>query len=265
MKERHLLALSGGKDSAALAVYMREKYPKLPLEYVFIDSGCELPETYEFLDRIEAMLDISIIKITPEKGFLYWLKFFNGVLPSPKNRWCTKYLKIIPYRDWLKKYCKNVKVINYAGLRADEDREGFEAKSDLVVSRFPFVDDGLVLADILDILEKSGLGLPTYYRWRKRSGCYFCFYQKDDEWRGLRKKHPDLFEKVCRMEENHSDGRQYTWRKSGYLREIKDEKSNNSNREKTTNQKLIDMIEENVICSHSYLNNSLGGDADGTR
>jgi tRNA(Ile)-lysidine synthase TilS/MesJ len=28
---RHILALSGGKDSAALAVYMREKYPDLPL------------------------------------------------------------------------------------------------------------------------------------------------------------------------------------------------------------------------------------------
>jgi len=44
-QERHILALSGGKDSAALAVYMREKYPEIPLEYVFIDSGCELPET----------------------------------------------------------------------------------------------------------------------------------------------------------------------------------------------------------------------------
>ncbi len=50
MSERHLLALSGGKDSAALAVYMREKYPDLPLEYIFIDSGCELPETYAYLN-----------------------------------------------------------------------------------------------------------------------------------------------------------------------------------------------------------------------
>jgi len=32
MKERHLLALSGGKDSAALAVYMREKYADLPMD-----------------------------------------------------------------------------------------------------------------------------------------------------------------------------------------------------------------------------------------
>ena len=37
-RERHILALSGGKDSAALAVYMRNKYPELELEYVFTDS-----------------------------------------------------------------------------------------------------------------------------------------------------------------------------------------------------------------------------------
>lgn len=28
MKIRHILGISGGKDSAALAIYLREKYPK---------------------------------------------------------------------------------------------------------------------------------------------------------------------------------------------------------------------------------------------
>ena len=76
-KEIHILALSGGKDSAALAVYMREKYPHIPLEYVFIDSGCELPETYEYLNRIQAILNINITRIKPEKNFDYWLIFWR--------------------------------------------------------------------------------------------------------------------------------------------------------------------------------------------
>lgn len=42
-ERRHVLSLSGGKDSAALAVYLHGKIPGL--EYVFMDTGYELPET----------------------------------------------------------------------------------------------------------------------------------------------------------------------------------------------------------------------------
>jgi hypothetical protein len=194
MKERHLIALSGGKDSTALAVYMREKYAYLPMEYVFIDSGCELPETYAYLDKLRAILGIEIINIRSRRNFEYWLKMFKGVLPSPRNRWCTRLLKLDPYADWLKKNCKDIMVFNYAGLRADEDRTGYQSKSDRVISEFPFVNDGIVLEDIKKILVESALGLPEYYAWRQRSGCYFCFYQRDNEWCFLQA----IFPKSCK-------------------------------------------------------------------
>ena len=55
---RHILSLSGGKDSAALAFYMRDRVPDM--EYVFHDTGKELPETLAYLDRLEALLGPSI-------------------------------------------------------------------------------------------------------------------------------------------------------------------------------------------------------------
>ena len=48
---RHIVSISGGKDSTALALYMRQSFPEIPAEYVFCDTGCELPETYEYLER----------------------------------------------------------------------------------------------------------------------------------------------------------------------------------------------------------------------
>jgi 3'-phosphoadenosine 5'-phosphosulfate sulfotransferase (PAPS reductase)/FAD synthetase len=39
---RHIVSLSGGKDSTALAIFMRQQYPELPIEYVFCDTGAEL-------------------------------------------------------------------------------------------------------------------------------------------------------------------------------------------------------------------------------
>lgn len=222
-KERHILALSGGKDSAALAVYMREKHPELEMEYVFTDSGCELPETYEYLDRIRAVLNIKITVLKSEKDFDYWLKYFKGVLPSPQNRWCTKLLKLRPFEA----YIGTDNVYSYVAIRADEHREGYRPKKENILIRHPFWVAGITLEGVIEILKNSGLGLPAYYSWRKRSGCYFCFFQSDDEWRALKNLHPIEFEKACQYEENHSDGRVYTWRgiiggKPAFLRDLEE-------------------------------------------
>lgn len=222
MRERHILALSGGKDSAALAVYMREKYPDLKLEYVFTDSGCELPETYSYLDRIRALLNIEIIKIRPERDFDYWLKYYKGVLPSPQNRWCTRQLKLRPYEA----YIENDLARSYIAIRADENRGGYQSTKGNIKPIYPFIEDGIDYDDVISLLDSSGLGLPEYHRWRSRSGCYFCFFQSEDEWKGLKKYHKALFADACKYEENHSDGRIYTWRgkRKGrpiFLRDIK--------------------------------------------
>jgi tRNA(Ile)-lysidine synthase TilS/MesJ len=60
---RHIVSVSGGKDSAALAVFLKQKYPQIPAEYVFCDTGTELPETYEYLEKMEAVLGITIKKV----------------------------------------------------------------------------------------------------------------------------------------------------------------------------------------------------------
>ncbi len=220
LKKKHVVALSGGKDSAALAVYLKKTLPDVEMEYVLTDSGCELPETYDYLDRIRAMLNIDITVIRTERDFDYWLKYYNGVLPSPQSRWCTRHLKIEPYEKYL---CDSL-TYSYIAIRADEDRQGYQNNGGNIVPVYPFIEDNIVLQDVIEILKNSGLGLPEYYKWRNRSGCYFCFYQRKDEWLGLRKRHPDLFEKACAYEENHTDGRSYTWRQEGgtqlYLRDI---------------------------------------------
>jgi len=69
---RHALSLSGGKDSAALAVYLQDKIQNL--EYVFWDTGYELPETYEFLKRMRAILGIDITVVKPERDLDTWLE-----------------------------------------------------------------------------------------------------------------------------------------------------------------------------------------------
>ena len=204
---RHIIGLSGGKDSTALAVFMRQKYPELDIEYFFCDTHKELPETYDYLDRIEARLGIKIVRLEAERGFDHWLDVYGGTLPSPKMRWCTKQMKIIP----LEKYIGDDAAISYVGIRADENRDGYISKRDNIKPVFPFKEHGLVKADIYRLLEESGIGLPDYYRWRSRSGCFFCFFQRKYEWVKLAEEHPDLFAEAVRYEQEHADGRTYTW------------------------------------------------------
>ncbi len=231
-KERHILALSGGKDSAALAVYMREKHPDLDLEYVFTDSGCELPETYEYLDRIRAILNIDITVVKPEKSWgNYWSlvktkKSKHGnftYLPTPKNRWCTEVLKLAPYDEWLISNYPGYKIHSYVGLRADEKRErnGFVKTKAKVVTHHPFIKDGFVYGDIEGLLNQSGLGFPSCNSWRSRSGCYFCFYQTKREWLGLYENHPDLYKKASSYETIiPEENIRFTWCEDMSLKEL---------------------------------------------
>ena len=66
-KVRHICGISGGKDSSAMAVYMSAKVPQM--EYFFCDTGAELPETYEYLDRLEVTLGKPIERLNSNKGF----------------------------------------------------------------------------------------------------------------------------------------------------------------------------------------------------
>ena len=81
---RHIVNLSGGKDSTALAIFLRDKIPQL--EYLFCDTHKELPETYEYLDRLAAYLQRPIIKLNAQRGFDHWLDMYGGMLPS-SVRW----------------------------------------------------------------------------------------------------------------------------------------------------------------------------------
>ena len=190
---RHVCLISGGKDSTALAIYLRQTRPDLEVEYLFCDTHKELPETYEYLTRLEAYLGKPITKLatdSAERGFDHWLTVYGDYLPAPNMRWCTKKLKIEPFEN----YIGDDPVFLYVGIRADERREGYVSTKPNITPVFPFKEDGIRKEDVFRILEDSAVGIPEYYKWRSRSGCYFCFFQRRSEWVGLKEQHPDLYE-----------------------------------------------------------------------
>jgi len=218
-KIRHILGLSGGKDSTALAVLLHKEIPQM--EYFFCDTHKELPETYDYLERIKVRLGIEIHYLEAERGFDHWMEVYGGVLPSPKMRWCTNFMKIRP----LEKFVGDDEAITYIGIRADENRDGYISTKLNIQPVFPFKEREMLKGDIIRLLEDSGIGLPDYYRWRSRSGCFFCFFQRKYEWIKLAEEHPNLFDEAVKYEQEHKDGRTYTWTEGETLLELLERKN----------------------------------------
>lgn len=136
---RHLLGISGGKDSAALAIYMKVHYPEINMEYYFCDTGKELEETKHLIDELEVFLGKEIKKLRAAEGsnedaFDHYHKLFGGYLPSSNARWCTKILKLGPFEEFV----GSDPVISYVAIRGDENRDGYISKKPNIQSIFPF-------------------------------------------------------------------------------------------------------------------------------
>lgn len=220
---RHVLGLSGGRDSAALAIFMRQRHPEIDVEYFFTDTGKELPEVYDYLTRLEGYLGKRIRRLNPDRDFDFWLKSYKSYLPSAQSRWCTRQLKLRPFEEWVSEFLEDGEtVISYVAIRSDEEyRQGYRSNRDKLLVSLPLKDAGIDKGGVIEILEGSGLGLPAYYDWRTRSGCTFCFFQQKIEWVRLRERHPEAFEEAKRYEKTAIEhGSPFTWSQGESLTDI---------------------------------------------
>ena len=260
MKEYHILSLSGGKDSTALAFFMKENMPEIfkKTELVFYDTGCDFPETYDYLNKIEIFLDKKIIRILPEKSFEHLLTV-NRVLPSHFRRWCTVELKVRSSQRYIEEKLNKYGIgfVNlYVGIRKDEEhRKGILLVSDLekkfVKPRYPFIEKNICKLDVQKILNENGVGYPSYYDYRSRNGCYFCFYQKPIDWINLYERHPDLFKRANEYEKFARKGNTkiFRWNNKYYLEDmIKPE-----NIEKI--RENYEKTKKNIITDRNLINN----------
>lgn len=190
----HLVALSGGKDSTAMALHLTELNPKTDYKFFITPTGDELPWMENHWMNIEKLIGKKLIRLVdPNYPTIYDLVRHFKALPSFRQRWCTRILKIEPAQM----FCKKMKpAVVYVGLRHDEkSRRGNKLYDENINQAFPLRDWKWGIDEVFAYLNKKNVTIP------RRTDCAMCFWQRIGEWWMLWKEFPDIFQKISDLED----------------------------------------------------------------
>ena len=186
---KHVVGLSGGKDSTALALRLAEIEPR-DYEYICNETGNELPEMHAHWALLEQMLGKPIVRVRYKHDLEGSIKQMK-MLPSVFARWCTRVLNIEPTIEYMGALPEGSTL--YVGLRADEEARRGIYGEDMHI-RFPMREWGWKESDVYAYLDRRGVCIP------KRTDCAWCPYQRLGEWRDLHDNYPTIWAKGVAME-----------------------------------------------------------------
>ena len=133
---------------------------------------------------------ITVLPARREGLSLYDYCVDREMIPSPRARWCTQWWKVVPIRAY-----QEAPAFDLMGIDAGEPRRAKYRERDGIVADYPLVRWGVNRAGCLEVIKRHGLPIP------KKSGCFFCPYQRREQWVDLRENYPDLWCKATRLEQ----------------------------------------------------------------
>lgn len=181
---RVIASVSGGKDSAAMSLYLREQ--GIDHDRVFLDTGWEHPATYEYL---RGPLTEKLGPITEVKGAHDFVSLvrLKGMFPSRVKRFCTEELKVKPMQAYINNLVNaGADILNCVGIRRAESAARSQMKEwewadgfDCEVWR-PLV--AWSVSEVAAIHARHGLAMnPLYALGASRVGCWPCIHARKTE------------------------------------------------------------------------------------
>lgn len=197
-------SVSGGKDSAALCLWLKEQ--GIEHRRVFADTGWEHELTYEYLRGPLTQALGPIDEVQGRDAGMVNLVRRKGMFPSRLRRFCTEELKVKPLADYMRKaQDEHGEVVSAVGIRAAES----EARAKLSEWEWSDTFDCDVWRplirwseqDVIDIHRRHGLAPnPLYLKGATRVGCWPCIFARKAEIRLVATLDPERIEKIRTLE-----------------------------------------------------------------
>lgn len=214
MGGKHILCISGGKDSMATAILALEHGEPLDMavycEVMFDrETSGEVPEHRDFIyQKMIPWLEGNDVPVHVVRGEKTYLDYFFHVIQKPiknmahegkirgfpiggkcainrdcKSRPTQKYINLHSLND----------AIQYLGIAADEPKRlaGLDGETRVsLLAKYGYTE-----ADAAALCKKHGLYSPAY-QYTVRNGCWFCPNCRNMEFAALKRRHPDLWQKL---------------------------------------------------------------------
>ena len=231
-----VVAYGMGVDSTAMLVGLHQRFEKPDL-ILFADTGSERPETYAYLDTINAWLRskgwpaVTVVKNeSPKAGYTSLEHQLNTLKVLPALAYgahqCSLVWKVAPQQKFVKTWAPAI-AARAAGLTVTQcigydagPRDGaraFKAEGkagDGYTNRFPLIEWGWDRERCMLEIAAAGLPVPP------KSCCWFCPAMKKHEIAELHAAHPDLTDRAMRIERDAHEkglkrikglGRNFSW------------------------------------------------------
>lgn len=215
---KHVVSFSGGRTSAYL-VHLMEKKRKshgLDVIYVFMDTGAEHPNTYEFVRNVSKHFAVEItclrVDVNPElgKGNSYKVVSIDEIcqdlqpwkdmikkygVPYYGGAFCTGRMKLGPFTKYCNDNFGKGNYITWLGIRSDEPKRLSEKDG----IRFLAEISDFEKSDVIDWWSEQDfdLGIDEW-----NGNCVFCMKKSDLKLAAAQRDNPEHYIEFLEMLES---------------------------------------------------------------
>jgi len=207
-----IVNFSGGKDSTVAILEALKMYPKDEVILCFQDTGAEYDDIQDHVRAVANMLELPLIILKPKRDWWEHVRQL-GYFPMPSNRSCTRELKVHVVRSFIRQNREMLgdEVVVVSGIRADESayrakmpvwaehETSLKGDGQKVYRWFPCFD--MKEREVFERIRAEGLPIHPCYEFASRLSCWCCIFAKKHEVRAYAEMKPDLYEKVCLLED----------------------------------------------------------------
>lgn len=211
----NIVNFSGGKDSTAMLLKMIEE--KIPIHRIyFVDTGLELPETYEFIKKVSEFTEKSIgIPIDTIKDHRDWDYYFYKKITKGKSKGEIRGFPYVISPCWYQRDRK-VRLVNsrtdksdivFIGFAKDEEKRKMKEETTKTKVKYPLIEFNMTEEDCMNYCRSRNMLNPLYDKYGfKRIGCWLCPKQPIKDLIIIKKNYPELWNKLLKYEKDSPHG-----------------------------------------------------------